>query len=514
MIPIPSSSSSPGTPRNRKPKFDLEIAHFTERQLSAIHLLDSGLIKFLLYGGAVGGGKSYFLRWYLVRRLMLLYSHFKIPSAMVMLACEDYPSLKDRQLSKIGLEFPPWLGVLREDDRRYGRAFILREKYGGGVMAFRNLDDPSKYASAEFAAIGVDELTKNLYDTFNHLRTRLRWPGLQDIECQFLGGTNPGSVGHGWVKQLWIDRSFPPEFMSPRDYSPQFAFVPSKADDNPHLDASYWAMLETLPTQLRAAFRHGDWNIFVGQAFPEFGPWSPHVIDPLPVPEWASVIQTFDWGYGAPFSVGWWWIDTQGRFFRFAEWYGYDGTPNSGLRLPDSDIAEGILEREERLGINKRGIIRILSPDCYSKRPNYQGKGQGPSTAEVFARYGIIGHPGDPDRKLKIRQFRERLKVPRVPEGKDPELPMLCCYRTCEQFIRTIPVLVTDKLDPEEINTQGEDHCYDEAALLCMARPLIQVPVKAPEVRKAPTLDDLARFDREEAWKEAELKESHDLDMW
>jgi len=165
--------------------------------MEAIRHLDSGKIKFLLYGGALGGGKSYFLRWYGVRRLMVLFMHFGIKQAVGMLACEDYPSLKDRQLSKISREFPAWMGKMHQDHRDYGRCFILHEKWGGGVLCFRNLDDPSKYASAEFAFILVDELTKNPYDVFTFLRTRLRWKGLTDVECQLIGATNPGSVGHG-----------------------------------------------------------------------------------------------------------------------------------------------------------------------------------------------------------------------------------------------------------------------------------------------------------------------------
>ena len=159
-----------------------------------------------------------------------------------MLACEDYPSLKDRQLQKIGYEFPPWLGRLHTDHKMYGRSFVLDSEYGGGIICFRNLDDPSKYASAEFALICVDELTKNKYDVFTFLRTRLRWPGLSDGECFFVGGSNPGGVGHGWVKRLWMDKTFTPEWYPPAcamDYRPTFAYIPSKAEDNSHLDPSY-----------------------------------------------------------------------------------------------------------------------------------------------------------------------------------------------------------------------------------------------------------------------------------
>lgn len=429
-------------------------------------MLDSGLIKFLLYGGALGGGKSYFLRWYSVRRLIILAKHFGIEAPVGMLACEDYPSLKDRQLSKIGREFPKWLGKLHEDHKTYGRCFILNERWGGGVLCFRNLDDPSKYASAEFAFICVDELTKNVYTTFDQLRTRLRAPGLTDVECQFVAGTNPGSVGHGWVKQFWMDKVFPEEWVKPIDYRSQFAYVPSLADDNPHLDESYWNMLNTLPEALRKPFRYGDWNVFIGQAFMEFSSVNHVVKETMTAPEGAPLYMTMDWGFGAPFSIGWWWVDNDGRVYRFMEWYGFTGTPNQGLRLTDSQIAEGIVEREERANLTGKSIIRLANPDAFNKKPDYRGGGQGKSTAEVFSDYKIYLTPGDPSRALKIRQFRERLRV------RPGEAPMMMVYPNCVQFIRTIPSIVMDKNNIEDVDTTCEDHIYDEAALIGMARPL------------------------------------------
>lgn len=457
------------TEKSKKPDFDSEIAHFTPRQMSAIKELDSGKVKFLLYGGALGGGKSYFLRWYAVRRLMVLWQVFGIKNAVGMLACEDYPSLKDRQIQKILIEFPAWLGKMHDDHKAYGRCFILAPKWGGGVICFRNLDDPSKYASSEWAFILVDELTKNKFEIFDFLRTRLRVPGLPDIECQFVGGTNPGSVGHGWVKQFWMDKVFPDEWIKPTDYRPQFAYVPSKADDNPHITAEYWAVLGTLPEQLRKAFRDGDWNIFIGQAFPQFSR-EKHVKKVINIPDYAQIYMTFDWGFGAPFSIGWWWVDTEGRVWRFAEWYGWSGQPNQGLRLDDSAIADGIIQREKELQIVGRNIIRLSGPDCFNKKPNYQGGGQGPSTADVFAGKGLFLSPGDPSRELKIRQFRERLSV------REGELPMMVVAPECEQFIRIIPNIVMDPRHIEDIDTSGEDHIYDEACHICMARPLAIVP--------------------------------------
>lgn len=453
--------------RNSNPDFDTEIACFTPRQMEAITHLDSGDIKFLLYGGALGGGKSYFLRWYAIRRLLILYEVFGVKQPVGMLACEDYPSLKDRQLQKIAREVPIWLGRMHADHKDYGRCLILNKRWGGGIVCFRNLDDPSKYASAEFAFILVDELTKNDYKVFTHVRTRMRWPGVPDIECQFVAGTNPGSVGHGWVKQLWMDKLFSDEWVKPIDYRSQFAYVPSLADDNPHLGEDYWAMLNTLPLNLRKAFRYGDWDVFLGQAFPEFSK-EVHVIKPVDVPLNAPIYMTFDWGWGHPFSIGWWWVDSDGRVYRFNEWYGWNGTANEGLRITDSEISRGIIEREKAYGqeLIWQDTIRLAGHDCFQKRPDYKGGGQGPPTSEVFGASGIYLIVGDSTRHLKVRQFRERLRI------QDDGLPMMFVYNTCENFIRTIPNITMDEKNVEDVNTDTEDHCYDEACHICMARPL------------------------------------------
>ena len=461
------------------PDFDTELAKFTPRQMEAIRALDSGLIKFLLYGGALGGGKSYFLRWWGVRRLYILARAWGIKQPVGMLACENFPQLKDRQLVKIGKEFPPWIGKVHEDHKLFGRCLILREQWGGGVLCFRNLDDPTKYASAEFCFIEVDELTKNEFSIFDHLRTRLRWEGLPDIECQFVAGTNPGSIGHSWVKQFWMDKLFPIEWTSPVDYRDMFCYVPSLADDNPHLDPAYWAMLETLAPNLRKAFRLGDWNVFVGQAFPELSKQS-HGLAKHEIPRGAHIYSTFDWGFGAPFSFGWWYVDGDGRVIRFDEWYGWNGQPNQGLRLSDEMIAKTAIGYEKSIlpeWVDPAWIQRLCGPDCFQKKPDYKGGGQGPSTAETFSkvgqdeRYAFNWRVGDPSRQLKMRQFHERLRC--TDQHNNPVRPMLqAVVDKCENFFRTISGLIQDEHNIEDIDTKGEDHQFDEAAHIVMARPL------------------------------------------
>lgn len=225
-----------------------ELAKFLPKQKDAQEA--SKRFKFVLYGGSLGSGKSYWLRWMMIYWLIKMYSKYNLKGIRAGLFCEDYPSLNDRHLSKVKYEFPTWLGKYNEAKHE----FTLALEYGSGVIAFRNLDDPEKYLSVEFAIMGVDEINRNSLVTFRELRKRLRWAGIKDVK--FLAACNPR--GEAWVKNMWVKRMFPPE----ENEQYEFVFVPALPSDNPYLDASYWKSLESLPEAERKAFLEGDWDSF------------------------------------------------------------------------------------------------------------------------------------------------------------------------------------------------------------------------------------------------------------
>jgi len=240
-----------------------ELCGFFDKQWQATAIADAH--RYSLYGGTRGPGKSYWLRWYPVRRL-LQWAAQGHRNVRVGLFCEDYPALTERQINKIATEFPRWLGELKET-RNDGLCFFLQPCYGGGKIALRNLDDPSKYQSAEFAGIAIDELTKNRERVFDELRGSLRWPGIGDPF--WIAASNPNGVGQKWVREYFIEKQLPTNLKGKED---QFAFMPGSPRDNPHLDASYWDMLDTLPDKLRQAWRDGNWYVtFEGIVYPEFG---------------------------------------------------------------------------------------------------------------------------------------------------------------------------------------------------------------------------------------------------
>ncbi len=225
-----------------------DLCKFFPKQEEA--LLAAKRFKFTLFGGSVGSGKSYWIRWSVVWFLMDYYQRYGIEGVRAGIFCEDYPALNDRHLTKIKFEFPDWLGTYNQQRNE----FTLKKKWGGGIIAFRNLDDPGKYLSVEFAVIAIDEVNRNPKSTFDMLRSRHRWPGISDV--RFIAGCNP--LGEAWVKNMWVKRMFPPE--EKEQY--EFVFVPALPTDNPHLPKSYYTALESLPDNERKAYLEGDWDAF------------------------------------------------------------------------------------------------------------------------------------------------------------------------------------------------------------------------------------------------------------
>lgn len=405
---------------------------FTPKQWAATIAADQ--YQYTLFGGSRGPGKSYWLRWYALRFLLMCHRH-GIDGVTVGLFCEDYPILVDRQISKIEAEFPKDLGTVRSSQTS-GLGFHLVDDAGGGVIALRNLDDPSKYQSAEFALIAVDELTKNPVSTFNILRGSMRWPGIQ--ATRFVATTNPGGIGHLWVKSYWLDGIFPPELQK---YSDRFKFVRALPDDNPHLDSGYWETLGTLPNELARAWRYGDWDVFSGQVFTQ---WSldRHVVKPFEVPAHWRRWRGVDWGHSVPFCCLWIAQDPDtGRVYVYRELY-----------------KAGWSDREQARQIKALTSKSETIPRTWADPSMWTVKTMEDktfSTADEYAAEGVALSRADNTRILGKRKIDTLLEA--MPDGK----PGLQIFSTCADLIRTLPALPHDRVNVEDVDSKAEDHAYD-----------------------------------------------------
>jgi len=454
----------------------------------------------------------------------------RIPKLQVYLFRRIYPELERNHILPILMEWGNKYGEYSDRKRRY----VLSN---GSIIHFCHAQyeqDIMGYHGAEIHLLVVDELSTFTEFQYTYLRNRVRCA--LEIPEQYIGkvpgiicGSNPGGPGHEFCKSMFVDfciidtdeavkRMREPELYGPVYEHPHRrlghtiyyglrkapdeeggmvrAYIPALLEDNPILmerDPGYINRVKAMPEPYRSAYLDGDWEIFVGQMF-NFSR-KHHVCPKHEVPAHAPIYFGFDWGFGKPFSCNWFYTDADGRLYLFSEWYGFTGVPDTGLRMSDSQIAEGIIKHEKLIGLRTetggmvvngfdcgvpiRPVEYILSPDCFSRKPSYMGGGQGPSTDEVFAMYGINGYPGDATRNQKIKQFHERL---RVPENGDQ--PMFQVFETCPQFIRTIPQLQQSQTDPEDVDGKAEDHIYDAVSLVFMSRP---VELKMPNEKLSPT---------------------------
>lgn len=427
-----------------------ELCNFQPKQQTALQTLFKKQCKYLLYGGAGGGGKSYFLRWSALALVLYYTKKYNMRGVQVGLFSEDYPTLKDRQIAKIKREFPPWLGELK-DKRDEGYVYQVSENHGGGQILLRNLDDPSKYASTEFAAEFVEEITKNQKDKFDDLRFRLRYPGIDEVK--FVAATNPGQIGHVWVRKLWVK----PDLISPDHEQARFFYIPATVQDNKYIDEDYINTLMALPEKKRKMLLEGSWDTPEGQVFEE---WDEkyHVIKRVRPGNNFSHILHMDWGYSdkSAFSCHVSAIIKQttkdgqnfNRVVTYKEFYG-------NLKAPD-DWAELIYNSCKGTNI----VNAYGDPAMF----NTQTDGS-VSIAKLFEKKWNSLHgghwvglsKGNNNRVAGVATVHNWLKI--APDG----MPYWMITENCKAMITTIPDLVYDENNVDDVDTDQVDHAFDDA---------------------------------------------------
>lgn len=434
----------------------------------------------VLFGGAAGGGKS--------KAIVMdaLFRCLQWPGTHAFIFRRTYNELEDTVIKEARESYPE--GLAQYNGSRHEIAFP-----NGSMIHFRHcahLADMYNYKGAEIQWLYFDELTSFEQEIYEFLKTRLRAKKSLGIVPVIRSSSNPGDIGHGWVKKMFVDAApyteiFTREIVSKatnKTKTYKLQYIPALVTENPHIGEDYIFQLETKPEALRNALLHGDWNAFEGQVFTE---WiddpkhyvdgiKTHVIEPFNIPLSWPRYMTFDHGYTKPFSVGWWAVDPAGRAYRYREWYGCEsGRPNTGIKITPRQIVDGILERErtEETADNLH-IDRIADPAIFDRS-------RGDSVAQLMEprdrAAGIYFRPGENERLPGKMEIHERLRFRE--DGK----PMLYVFSTCRDFIRTIPALPYSLKKAEDVDSDAEDHIYDETRYFCMARPLAAKEKKARE---------------------------------
>ena len=427
-----------------------QLANFQPKQKEAwLTLLDPNT-KYMLYGGSMGPGKSYTLRWSAVGYAMYIFTKYGITDLPIGLFSKDYPTLRDRQISKISLEFPDWLGKLGETSK-WGLSFNLTPAYGNAHILLRNLDDPSKYKSTEFAAEFVEELTENDEEKFRLLKTRLRYPNLEEVK--FMGATNPGGIGHGYCKRNFVDHAAMDEERE------RYAYVHATVYDNKYQTATYIKQLESLPEKEKKMYLYGSWDVFEGQFFSEWNE-QVHVCNPFFPDSKAMIVGGMDWGRSSKpshltaFYCGFdivdkvFWEDTSwNRSRTFLEVTGKEKSPKEW-----SDEIKTKL-REFNLTLDNIQWVHADTAMFHKKEDGSISISQ--QFAEADPRWLSLLRESNKDRIGGWEILHKWLRI--APDG----LPYWRIARNCVNTIRTLPELIHDDIRGEDLDTEGEDHPAD-----------------------------------------------------
>jgi len=332
--------------------------------------------------------------------------------------------------------------------------------------------DEHNHQSDQYTLVIFDELTSFQEEMYTYLFSRLRSPKRGGVWPQIVSGTNPGNVGHMWVYRRFIQDMDPGKVYAVRDPEfPQFVFyrcfIPALAQDNVDgmaNDPAYLARMKmNMPDELYAALARGDWSVSEGLAFNEWNS-TRHVCSEFKVPPRWKVIRALDWGYSAPFSVGWWAQNPDsGTIYRIAEWYGgrarSTGTMQ-GLEMSADEVATGIRDRESvwvREGRMPEPWYGVGDPAVFKQ--DQQGK----CVADDLNAGGTLFRAGNNSRAVGKQTLHGLLRLsPTTGEAG------LRVFASCQHFIRSFPLLARDTKNPEDVDTTQEDHIYDETRYACV----------------------------------------------
>lgn len=438
----------------------------------------------ILYGGAAGGGKSHLMRvaaavWcteipgiqvYLFRRLSddLFKNHMTGPGS--------FPEL-----------LAPWMG---EGLVKYNGSKNYLEWWNGSKIWLchcQHEKDMVKYQGAEIHVLLIDELTHFSETIYRFLRGRCRLGGLKIPEKyagmfpRIINGSNPGGVGHTFVRRTFIAKAPPMAVMQmPKtEGGMRRQYIPAKLNDNPTLldnDPDYILRLEGLGNPaLVKAMRDGDWNIVAGGAVDDL--WDECLILPrFAVPKGWRVDRSMDWGSAKPFSVGWWaeadgtearfpdgriFCPVKGSLIRIHEWYGSPEVgSNVGTRMGARAVARGILAKEAAMR-NEGWVQGTFHPGPADNSIRNVAEEDDTDSIERLMSLEHVKWT-DSDKTPGSRVIGLELLRDRMGNAKKGEGVAIYFCEHCVATTGTLPVLPRDSTKPEDVDTNAEDHVYDE----------------------------------------------------
>ena len=398
--------------------------------------------RYVCYGGARGGGKS----WCVRHKSVLMAARY--PGIRILLLRRTFPELRENHIRPMRAMLNG-IAQYRSTDKTF-------EFPNGSLIVFGYCDgenDVDQYQGQEYDVIFLDEATHFSEYQYSTLTACLR--GANDFPKRMYLTCNPGGVGHAWVKRLFIDRNFKGD-ERPEDY----IFIPAKVTDNFVLmekDPEYVRRLDNLPPGVREAWRDGNWDVFIGQYFTEWDR-EQHVVEAFQPPAWWRWYVTIDYGLDmlAALLIG---VDDTGEAYVVGEVYeGRDlGEGHNGLIV--SEAAKAVKD----LAAGHTVTAYLAPPDLWNARQE-----TGKSVADIFAEHGVYHTTTSNDRVDGWMAVKEWLKARECEDGV--MRPRLRFFPNCRNIIRCLPLLQYDERRPNDVsNTPHElTHAPDALRGFCV----------------------------------------------
>jgi len=431
--------------------------------------------KYRLFGGAAGPGKTTALLWEAIGQAL------EVDGSDTLLLRRTYPELESSLLTQFRRSVP------RSMYRCYNESKHVVTWKNGSTTRFgycRRESDVYQYQGAEFLFIGIDELTHFTLNQWQFLTSRNRCPVRGSFPCM-AGATNPGNLGHAWVKALWVDRVAPAGFDRPEAYDPRdYDFIRARLDDNPIYagDSQYRRTLDTLPEHLRRAFLEGDWDVLAGQFFDIFD-YGRHTARPEEVrlepwwPRWISV----DWGFHHPSAVYWhcavpgWANDIPARHPEGSE----GSQPHDSLRSFDPRLSRGPQDdnasgKGARIVTYREFVQNGLSPRMLAQAIA-ERSGRERISEVVLSPDAFAHHTSEASIAEQLGDVLAANGLPRpVPADDNRVGGWLLMYQmleanswviteNCSELIECLPLLVSDPVRREDIRKGDGDDPADAA---------------------------------------------------
>jgi len=414
-----------------------------------------------LYGGAAKGGKSHALRWEAHRNCL------QYPRLRVLLIRSSFPELERTHLSEIIFDLPSEVGVYNSQKHvfKYHNESVLEFGYGSSMQDFQ------QYLSANYDAILVDEMTTIPFDLTYMFRLRLQ-SSRHDFIPFFAGATNPGSKSHVEVRNYFVKKNVSSEKYP--GYNPnRICFIPATVYDNEVLlerDPEILTRLKQLPHREQQKYLYGNWDIFEGQFFDNWNP-EVHIVKPKDYLSYDQlkemhVLGGLDYGNVTVAIFGS--KDYNGNVIFFDELY-------YKKEIREKKVSELVTFSKERglLGVTIIADSNMWNPDAFdlaqqefpasyylnaglkilkvSKRVGKSAENRGYRVACNEAIYSALDYKIDNETNQITKQ------------------PKLKIYKRCNWLIETLPALITNDRDVEDIADGQNDHPYDAAKYLYMA---------------------------------------------